>query len=125
MSEELRRTRRELAAARRALQERRFARSQPIGPETTVLALTAVLQHTLPAAIAELQRERERLTRELRHAREMLVTQKNRYTSLRYEVWRWAAPALRGEEWPDAALSAISDLVSDSDDDLDWEQRNE
>ena len=48
LQDELRRTRRELQAARRALQERRYARSQPISSEITVRALTAVLQRTRP-----------------------------------------------------------------------------
>jgi hypothetical protein len=36
LQEELRKTLRELQAARRALQERRYARSQPISSELTV-----------------------------------------------------------------------------------------
>ena len=51
--EELRQTRRELAQARRALQERRYARSQPISADLTVQALSAVLQHSIPEAMAE------------------------------------------------------------------------
>ena len=56
MEEELRQTRRELAQARRALQERRYARSQPISAELTVQALSTVLQHTIPEALAQAQR---------------------------------------------------------------------
>jgi hypothetical protein len=68
LQEDLRKTRRELQAARRALQERRFARGQPISSELTVRALTAVLSHSIPPALAEAQRDRERLAEQLRVA---------------------------------------------------------
>jgi hypothetical protein len=44
IQDEMCKTRRELQAARRAL-ERRYAQSQPITSEITVQVLTAVLQH--------------------------------------------------------------------------------
>jgi hypothetical protein len=66
MEEELPKTHRELAAARRALQERCYAQSQPISSQITVAALTAVLNHTIPEAMAEAQRDRPRLAEQLR-----------------------------------------------------------
>jgi hypothetical protein len=111
MEEELRQTRRELQAARRALQERRYARSKPISAEITVQALATVLNHSIPPALAEAQRDRERLAEMLRFARAQLRTAKNAYSELRYEVWRLAQAGIMGAEWP-------------IDDDRDWEQRN-
>jgi hypothetical protein len=69
LQEELRKTRRELQAARRALEERRYVRSLPISSELTVAALTAVLNHSVPPALAEAQRDRARLAEQLRIAR--------------------------------------------------------
>jgi hypothetical protein len=69
IEEKLHKTCRELAAARRALQERRYAQSQPISSELTVAALTAVLNHSIPEALAEAQRDRARLAEQLREAR--------------------------------------------------------
>jgi hypothetical protein len=69
LQEELRRTRRELQAARRVLQERRYARSLPITSALTVQAFPAVLNHSVPPALAEAQRDRERLAEQLRIAR--------------------------------------------------------
>jgi hypothetical protein len=71
---ELRATRRELAAARRALQERRTAASRHISREDTVRALGAVLQQMLPCALDELRAERDRLARDLASARVQLRT---------------------------------------------------
>ena len=90
LQEELRKTRRELAQARRALQERRYARSQPITADLTVQALTTVLQHTIPKALAEAQRDRTRLAEQLRVTQAQLRTAKNLYTEFRYEAWRLA-----------------------------------
>ena len=124
LQEELRRTRFELQAARRALQERRYARSQPISSEITVRALTAVLQHSVPPALAEAQRDRARLVEALRIARAQLRTAKNTYSDLRYEVWRLAQAGIQGTEWPMDALENVVRAAEDSDDDLDWERRN-
>jgi hypothetical protein len=53
IEEELRQTRRELQAARRALQERRYAQTTPISPEIIIKALSAVINHSVPPALAE------------------------------------------------------------------------
>jgi hypothetical protein len=122
--EELRQTRRELQAVRRALQERRYARSQPISADLTVQALSAVLQHSIPEALAEARRDRARLAEQLRIARAQLRTMKNTYTELRYEVWRLAQAGILGAEWPLEALENVVRAAEDSDDDHDWERRN-
>ena len=124
LEEELRQTRRELQAARRALQERRYARSQPISADLTVQALSAVLQHSIPEAMAEARRDRARLAEQLRIAQAQLRTMKNTYTELRYEVWRLAQAGLLGAEWPTDALENVVRASEDSDDDHDWERRN-
>jgi hypothetical protein len=123
--EELRKARRELAAVRRELQERRVARSQPITSELTATALATVLNHAVPPALAEAQRDRERLAEQLRTARAELLTAKNRYTTLRYDVWRLAQEGLMGAEWPPQALENIVNEVEDDSDDHDWERRND
>jgi hypothetical protein len=69
LEEKLRRTRRELQAARHVLQERRFAKSMPMSSEITVQALKAVLNHSVPPALAEAHRDRARLAEQLRIAR--------------------------------------------------------
>ena len=122
--EELRQTRRELAQARRALQERRYARSQPISADLTVQALSAVLQHSIPDALAEARRDRARLAESLRIAQAQLRTMNNTYTELRYEVWRLAQAGIMGAEWPLDALENVVRASGDSDDDIDWERRN-
>ena len=61
LEEKLRKTRRKLAQARRALQERRVARNTPISSELTAQALATVLNHSIPPALAEAQRDRARL----------------------------------------------------------------
>jgi hypothetical protein len=122
--EELRQKRRELAQARRALQERRFARSQPISAELTVQALAAVLQHSIPEALTEARRDRARLAEQLRITQAQLRTAKNAYTEIRYEVWRLAQAGLLGAEWPIDALENVVRAAEDSDDDGDWERRN-
>jgi len=124
LEEELRQTRRELAQARRALQERRYARSQPISADLTVQALAAVLQHSIPEALAEARRDRARLAEQLRIAQAQLRTTKNTYTELRYEVWRLAQAGIMGAEWPLDALENVVHASEDSDDDNDWERRN-
>jgi hypothetical protein len=122
--EELRQTRRELAQARRALQERRYARSQPISADLTVQALSAVLQHSIPEAMAEARRDRARLAEQLRIAQAQLRTMKNTYTELRCEVWRLAQAGIMGAEWPLDALENVVRASEDSDDDREWESRN-
>jgi hypothetical protein len=122
--EELRQTRRELAQARRALQERRYARSQPISADLTVQALSAVLQHSIPEAMAEARRDRARLAEQLRITQAQLRTTRNAYTEIRYEVWRLAQAGLLGAEWPTDALESIVQATEDSDDDREWERRN-
>ena len=124
LEEELHQTRRELAQARRALQERRYARSQPISADLTVQALSAVLQHSIPEALAEARRDRARLAESLRIAQAQLRTMKNKYTELRYEVWRLAQAGIMGAEWPLDALENVVRASEDSDDDIDWERRN-
>jgi hypothetical protein len=125
LQEELRKTRRELALARRALQERRYARSLPISSGTAVAALSAVLQHTIPDALAEAQRDRARLAEMLRIARAQVTHARNTYSELRYEVWRLAQAGIQGAEWPLDALENVVRAAEDSDDDRDWERRNE
>jgi hypothetical protein len=124
LEEELRKTRRELAQARHALQEKRYARSQPISSELTVQALTAVLQHTLPEALAEAQRGRVYLAEQLRITHAQLRTATNTYSELRYEVWRLAQAGIMGPEWPLDALENIVRAAEDSDDDQDWQVSN-
>jgi hypothetical protein len=52
-------------------------------------------------------------------------TAKNTYTELRYEIWRLAHAGLMGAEWPIEALESVVREVEDSDDDRDWERRND
>jgi hypothetical protein len=124
LQRELRETKRELAAARRALQDQRAAKGRPIGPVDTVRALGAMLQHTLPAALAEAQRDRERIAEELRRTQARMRTTKDWYTQIRYDVWRIAQAGLQGTEWWENALVDIVHAVEDSDDDRDWERRH-
>jgi hypothetical protein len=124
LQEELRKTRRELAQARRALQERRFARRQPISSELTVQALSAVLNQCVPSVLAEAQRDRARLAEQLREARAQVVTARHAHTSIRYEVWRLAQEGVMGAEWPPDALENIVRAVEDDEDDAAWERRN-
>ena len=123
LREELRDARRELVAARLA-QDRRVAVGRPIGPEDTVRALGVVLQHTMPDALAKVQRDRERLAAELRHTQARLRTQKDWYSAIRWDVWRIAQAALQGVELPTTALHDIVAAVDDSDDDADFEMRH-
>ena len=83
MSEELRRARRELAAVRRALQAYERRANKPLTSELTAAALTAVLNHSLPPALAEAQRDRDRLAEQRREAQARERTAKNRFTELR------------------------------------------
>jgi hypothetical protein len=124
LQKELQDMKRDLATAQRALRDQRVAVGRPIGPEDTVRALGVVLQHTMPDALAKVQRDRERLAVELRHTQARLRTQKDWYTRVRYDVWRIAQAALQGVEWPTDALHDIVAAVDDSDDDADYEMRH-
>jgi hypothetical protein len=119
LQEELRKTRRELQAARR------YGRSLPLTSELTVAAMTAVLNHTVPSAQAEAQRDPKRLAEQLRIARAQVVEARTTYSTLRYEVWRLAQAGIMGAEWPLDALENVVRAVEDSDDDRDWERRSE
>jgi len=122
---ELHATRRELAAARRALQEhtaRRVAVGRPIKREDTVRALATVLQHELPVALDELRAERDRLARDLGHVHALYRTARARYSAIRYNVWQIAHRALAGWEPPDTALEEVMAETLDSDDDRAWEE---
>ena len=122
---ELRATRRELAAARRALQEhaaRRVAVGRPINREDTVRALSAVLQHELPVALDELRAERDRLARDLGHTQALYRTARVRYSTLRYNVWQIAHRAFANFQPHDTALEEVMAETLDSDDDRAWEE---
>jgi hypothetical protein len=122
--EELRQARRELAQARRALQERRYARGQPISADLVVQALSAVLHHAIPEALAEARRDRTRLAEQLRETQAQLRAAKNSHTALRYELWHLAQAGILGAEWPLDALENVVRATEDSEDDADWERRN-
>ena len=122
---ELRATRRELAAARRALQEhaaRRVAVGRPLTREDTARALSTVIHHVLPPALEELRAERDRLARDLGHVRLMLRAARMRYSTLRYNVWHIAHRAVDGHEPHDTALTEVVAETADSDDDRLWEE---
>ena len=123
VEEELRKTRREQQATRRAL-ERRYGQSQPLTSQLTVAALATVLQHSVPRALEEAQRDKERLAEQLRIARAQVRTAKNRYSDLRYETWRLAQAGIMGTETHLDALESVVRAAEDSDDDRDWEARN-
>jgi hypothetical protein len=117
---ELRATRRELAAARRALQEhaaRRVAAGRPITREDTVRALSTVLQHSTPLALDELRAERDRLARDLASARVQLRSARTKYSVLRWNVWQIEQRALAGHDSPGVALEEVISETVDSDDD--------
>jgi hypothetical protein len=119
---ELLATRRELAAVRRALYERRVVRRQPASSDDTVRALTAVLQHSTAAALEELRAERDRLVRDLGLSERRRRTLQNTYSTMRCNVWQIARAALgRSELSPEDALDQICDQTEDSDDDRVWE----
>ena len=88
LQRELREVKRELAAARRVLQDQQAARGRPIGPEGTVRALS------------DLQRDRKCLAEELRQTQASLRTQKAWYPQLRWNVWRLARAASTGPAGP-------------------------
>ena len=115
-------TRRELAAVRRALQERRVVQRAPHSNYDTVQALSVVLQHAIPAALLELSAERDRLVRDLGHARTQLRTAKLRYSTLRYNVWRLTQRYFANREPPEDVLEEVLTETRDSKDDRDWEE---
>jgi hypothetical protein len=117
-------TRRELAAVRRALQDGRVARRRPQSSYDTVQALSAVLQHSIPAALLELRAERDRLERDLGHTRTQLRTAKLKYSTLRYNVWQLAQRFFRGVEPPELVLEEVLDETADSEDDREWEEED-
>jgi hypothetical protein len=114
-------TRRELAAVRRALQERQAARRQPHSTYDTVRALSAVLQHSVPEALSELRAERDRLVRDLGHAQAQLRTAKLKYSTLRYNVWHLTQRFFANREAPEDVLEEVLTETMDSDDDREWE----
>ena len=103
---------------------RALERYGPLTSQLTVAALATVLQHNVPRALEEAQRDRARLAEQLRIARAQVRTAKNAYSELRYEVWRLAQAGILGAEWHLDALENVVRAVEDSDDDNDWEARN-
>jgi hypothetical protein len=117
-------TRRELQAARRALQQhasQRVAHGRPITREDTVRALNAVLQHTTPRALDELRAERDRLARDLMSSQIQLRLVRGKYSQLRYMAWQSAQGSLSGGDPPEVALRQICEETEDSEDDRAWE----
>jgi hypothetical protein len=115
-------TRRELAAVRRALQERRVVRRVPHSSYDTVQALSVVLQHSIPKALLELRAERDRLVRDLGHVQTQLRTARNKYSSLRYNVWRLTQRYFANLEPPEDVLEEVLTETLDSEDDRAWEE---
>jgi hypothetical protein len=114
-------TRRELAAVRRALQERLVVRRRPQSSYDTVQALSVVLQHTIPAALQELRAERDRLVRDLGSSELRRRALQTKYSSVRYSVWHLAQRGLSGFVPPEEILEQICDETTDSEDDRAWE----
>jgi hypothetical protein len=123
---ELFETRRALATARRALRERRIAQVRAaqgrVSSDDTVRALTAVLQHSTVAALEELRAEPSRWVRDLEQARGRMRAAQNKYSSLRYAVWRIAQNALAGNDISEAAFEEIIAETVDSEDDRDYDE---
>jgi hypothetical protein len=115
-------TRRELAAVRRALQERRVVRRVPHSSYDTVQALSVVLQHTIPEALLELRAERDRLVRDLGHTQAQLRTAKLKYSTLRYNVLQLTQRFFAGREPPENVLEEVLSETLDSEDDRAWEE---
>jgi len=115
-------TRRELAAVRRALHERRVVRRLPHSSYDTVQALSVVLQHSIPEALLELRAERDRLVRDLGHARTQLRTAKIKYSTLRYNVWQRTQRFFADRDPPELVLEGVLSETLDSEDDRDWEE---
>jgi hypothetical protein len=118
---ELRATRRELASARRALQDQRVSQRRPHSSEDTVRALSVVLHHSIPAALQELRAEQRRLIRDLGYTRTVLRTAKLKYSTLRYNVWQLTQRFFAGHEEPRKVLEEILGETLDSEDDREWE----
>jgi hypothetical protein len=114
-------TRRELAAVRRALQERRVVRTVPHTSYDTVQALSVVLQHSIPEALLELRAERDRLVRDLGHAQTQLRTAKLKYSTLRYNVWWITQRYFANREPAEGVLEEVLTETLDSEDDHAWE----
>jgi hypothetical protein len=71
-----------------------------------VRALTAVLQHSTPAALEELRAERDRLVRELQEVQACMRTAQTRHLLLRENVWRLAQRFFAGDG-PEVVLEGI------------------
>jgi hypothetical protein len=122
---ELFETRRALATARRALRDRRIAQVRAagrVGSEDTVQALTVVLQHSTVAALEELRAERRRWALDLEQTRGRMRAAQNKYSWLRYEVWRIAQNALAGNGISEAVFEEITAETLDSEDDRDYDE---
>jgi hypothetical protein len=115
-------TRRQLAAARRALLERRVTRRLPHSSYDTVQALSIVLQHSIPEALLELRAERDRLIRNLGTSQLRRRALQTKYSSMRYNVWHLAQRGLAGFVPPEQILEEICGETSDSEDDRAWGQ---
>ena len=85
-------------------------------------ALSAVLQHSIPAALLELRAERDRLVRDLGHARTQLRTAKIKYSTLRYNVWQRTQRFFADRDPPELVLEGVLSETLDSEDDRDWEE---
>jgi hypothetical protein len=103
MAEELRKTRRELAAARRTLQECRF-RTEPAHHGGADRSGAAGSDEPLGA----LGPGGVRLAEELRQACVQVTAARNTYSGLRYEVWGLAQAGILGTEWP---LDVLENVV--------------
>ena len=115
-------TRRELAAVRLALLGRRVAQSRPATSCDTVRALSAVLNHTIPAALRELRAERDRLVRDLGHSEERRRRLQYKYSTMRYNIWHLAERGMAGFVPAEEILDQIREEASDSEDDRTWEE---
>ena len=93
--------------------------------EDSTPSTTLYNDYYLDDALAEAQRDRARLAEMLRIARAQVTHARNMYSDLRYEVWRLAQAGIQGAEWPLDALENVVRAAEDSDDDRDWERRNE
>jgi hypothetical protein len=115
-------TRRELAAVRPAMQERRVVRRVPHSSYDTVQALSAVLQHTIPTTLQELRAERDRLIRDLGSSEQRRRALHTKYSSMRYNVWHLAQRGLAGFVPPEQILEQVCDETADSEDDRAWDE---
>jgi hypothetical protein len=122
---ELFETRRALATARQALRDRRIAQvrsAQGWGSGDAVQALIVVLQHSTLAALEELRAERRRLVREAEQIRGRMRAAQNKFSSLRYAVWRIAQHALTVGEISVGAFEELCDETVDSEDDREYHE---